>query len=111
MEQNGVEDNPKDRGAEQGDVDGPLEASLVLGEIAARARHAVHADQCSGDLPWAVPGQEAEQAATAAYHANQARAAVWSLATPQEKQVGGPGNTIQPSPDHEVQQHGGLADF
>ena len=29
---------PKDRGAAQGDVDGPLECSLALGMVAAEAR-------------------------------------------------------------------------
>ena len=29
---------PKDRGAEQGDVDGPLECSLALGMVAAETR-------------------------------------------------------------------------
>ena len=29
---------PKDRGAEHGDVDGPLECSLALGIVAAEAR-------------------------------------------------------------------------
>ena len=37
-EQEGVQPMPKDRGAEQGDVDGPLECSLALGMVAAEAR-------------------------------------------------------------------------
>ena len=42
---------PKDRGAEQGDVDGPLECSLALGMVAAEARRRVAAQQAAGSLP------------------------------------------------------------
>ena len=42
VEQPGVQPCPKDRGAEQGDVDGPLECSLTLGPVAASARIDVH---------------------------------------------------------------------
>ena len=35
VEQDGVPPLPEDRGAEQGDVDGPLECSLALGMVAA----------------------------------------------------------------------------
>ena len=38
MKQEAVKSMPKDRGAEQGDVDGPLECSLALGMVAAEAR-------------------------------------------------------------------------
>ena len=41
VEQDDVESLLKDRGAEQGDVDGPLECSLTLGGVASRARQAV----------------------------------------------------------------------
>ena len=43
---------PKDRGAEQGDVDGPLECSLALGMEAAETRERVAAQQASGTLLW-----------------------------------------------------------
>ena len=42
----------KDRGAEQGDVDGPLECSLALGMVAAETRGRVLAQQASRSLPW-----------------------------------------------------------
>ena len=42
---------PKDRGAEQGDVDGPLECSLALGMVAAETRGRA-AQQASGSLTW-----------------------------------------------------------
>ena len=111
VEQDGVEAVPKDRGAEQGDVDGPLEASLVLGQIAATARQTVHSAQRSGDFQWAVDGADAKERARAAYDDHMMRAAAWQAATPAQRQVGGPGGTLQPSPDNEVQQGGGLADF
>ena len=43
---------PKDRGAEQGDVFGPLECSLALGMVAAETRGRVAAYQATGNLPW-----------------------------------------------------------
>jgi hypothetical protein len=50
----------KTRGAEQGDVDGPLEASLVLGGVACRARQSTHELQCGGVLPWPAGADAAE---------------------------------------------------
>ena len=41
---------PKDRGAEQGDVDGPLERSLALGMMAAETRWRIAAQQAAGSL-------------------------------------------------------------
>ena len=41
-----------DRGAEQGDVDGPLECSLALGMVAAETRMRVAARQAARTLPW-----------------------------------------------------------
>ena len=43
-----VEPRPKGRGAEQGDVDGPLECSLALGGVAAEARLHVAGHQAAG---------------------------------------------------------------
>ena len=43
---------PKDRGAEQGDVDGPLESSLALSMVAAEARLHVAGQQSAGIVPW-----------------------------------------------------------
>ena len=47
VEQKGLSPMPKDRGAEQGDVDGPLECSLALGMVAAETRGRVAAQQVS----------------------------------------------------------------
>ena len=51
---------PKDRGAEQGDVDGPLECSLALGMAAAEARGNFAARQAAGTLPWIGVNDRAE---------------------------------------------------
>ena len=52
VEQEGLAPMPKDRGAEQGDEDGPLECSLALGMVAAETRGRVAAQQASGSNPW-----------------------------------------------------------
>ena len=43
---------PKDRGAEQRDVDGPPECSLALGTVAVEARLRIAQQQAAGTLPW-----------------------------------------------------------
>ena len=57
MVQHNIEPGGKDRGAEQCDVDGPLECSLTLGRVATAARLDVHKRQRCGDLPWASEGK------------------------------------------------------
>ena len=51
VEQEGIPPMPKDRGAEQGDVDGPLECSLAVGMMAAETRRRVAGQQAVGSLP------------------------------------------------------------
>ena len=53
VEQEGLLPMPKDRGAEQGDVDGPLECSLGSGMVAAGT-------QTGGSLPWIGVTDDAE---------------------------------------------------
>ena len=53
VEQQGVPPQPKDRGAEQGDVDGALECSFTLGLVGRDARSAVHQQHRDVLLPWA----------------------------------------------------------
>ena len=50
VEQEGLPPMPKDRGAEQGDVDGPC--SLALGVVAAQTRGNLAAQQAAGLIPW-----------------------------------------------------------
>ena len=52
VEQEGLPPTPTDRGAEQGDVDGPLECSLALGMVAAEIRMHVAPQQAASNLPW-----------------------------------------------------------
>ena len=47
VELEGLSPMPKDRGAEQGDVDGPLECSLALGMVAAVTRGSIAAQQAA----------------------------------------------------------------
>ena len=61
---------PKDRGAEQGDVDGPLECSLASGNGGSRnARGRVAAQQASGSLPWIGVDDPSELQCLQAEHA------------------------------------------
>ena len=52
VEQEGVQPMPKDRGAEQGDVDGPLECSRALRMVAAEARESIAVQQAARTLSW-----------------------------------------------------------
>ena len=52
VEQNGVDPVEKDRGAEQGDVDGPLECSMVVAQVARETRMSIADSQRQGVLPW-----------------------------------------------------------
>ena len=56
--QGGDEKHLKNRGAEQGDVDGPMEAALVLAEIATEARETIYKEQTAGNLPTAANDDE-----------------------------------------------------
>ena len=60
---------PKDRGAEQGDVGGPLECSLALGMVAAEARGSIAAPQAAGTLLWIGVNDSAEEQRLQADHA------------------------------------------
>ena len=52
VEQEGVQSMPKDRGAEQGDVDGPSECSLALGMVAAEAQMCIATQRAARTLAW-----------------------------------------------------------
>ena len=49
--QDGVKPLPKDRGVEQGDVDGQLECSLAPGMVAAEVRLHIAGQQAAGTVP------------------------------------------------------------
>ena len=69
VEQQEVLPMPKDRGAEQGDVDGSLECNLALGLVAAKTRGRVTAQQASGSLPWIGVGDPSDAQRLQAEHA------------------------------------------
>jgi broad specificity phosphatase PhoE len=111
VEQQGVADAPKDRGAEQGDVEGPLECSLTLGGVGSAARWAVHNAQRLGHLPWASDAEDTTRAAVEEFVQRGERHAAWSATTPALRRESGGANAIVPDPAHEVQAQGGLADY
>ena len=111
VEQQGVDPVPKDRGAEQGDVDGPLECSLTLGKVAANTRSAVHAQQRSGDLPWATTQDSTIRAAEREYDERGSRAQQWSNTPPAERREAGGALLVTTDPQHEVQASGGVVDY
>ena len=104
VEQEGLSPMPKDRGAEQGDVDGPLECSLASGLVAAETRGSIAARQAAGTLPWVGVNDPAEEQRLQANHAAR-------LQESANFQLGGPEKlTGAHDPQHALQKSGGLAD-
>ena len=95
---------PKDRGAEQGDVDGPLECSLALSSVAMEARGSVARLQRQDVLPWCAADGIGIAAARADYDQRSQLASDFE-ATPCDAA----GARIDPR--HSVQVKGGLVDF
>ena len=103
---------PKDRGAEQGDVDGPLECSLTLGVVASKARQQeVHARQRRGELPWIAASVDAVTAAGDEFDKRAQLTATWAATPPARRREAVGHKAIVPDPSLEVQTLGGLADF
>ena len=111
VEQQGLEPTPKDRGAEQGDVDGPLECSLVLGTVSCEARAAIHGQQRRGELPWASSEPDAAREAEQAFDERLARHMTWVAMAPADRRAADGSGSIMPDPAHEVQKLGGLVDL
>ena len=111
VEQDGVRPAPKDRGAEQGDVDGSLECSLTLGRVAAASRHRVHVAQRAGLLPWATANEESQRHAAGEFDERAARTSAWEATPPAGRRQESGAGPVVPDPRHEVQADGGLADF
>ena len=93
----------QDRGAEQGDVGGPLECSWALGTVAAETRRRVAAQQVAGSLPWVVDPsdvrrQQAEHAVRTQRHYNLQLGGAEKLSGADD-------------PRHALQENGGLADL
>ena len=95
----------KDRGAEQGDVDGLLECSLACGMVAAETRERMAAQQAAGNLPWIGVDDASELQQLRADHAPLMQESA-------DFQLGGPEKrTGAHDPRHALWKNGGLADL
>ena len=93
---------PKDRGAEQGDVDGPLER---LGMVAAETRMRVAAQQAARTFPWIGVDDPLEEQRLQAEHVSK-------MQKVQHFQLGGSAKHIGAGdPRHAPQENGGLPDL
>ena len=108
VEQDAAAPQLKNRGAEQGDVDGPLECGVTMMGVASKARGAIHQGQHQGTLPWAPTVNASE--ADASYLERAHRSQVWEALHPKDRRSEMQGNAIIPDPMHEVQQGGALLD-
>ena len=88
---------PKDRGAEQRDVDGPLECSLALVMVAVEKGGSITARRAAGTLP-TIHQKKADHATTVQESANFLFGDVEKL-------------TGADDPQHALQKNGGLADL
>ena len=111
VEQPGVAAAPKDRGAEQGDVDGSLECGLTIGGVATRARQRVHTQQRRGELPWNSQTEGGSTEANLEFDTRAQRVGEWAGTAPSERRSRDGNKAILTDPSHEIQRHGGLADF
>ena len=113
VEQALVQPHRKDRGAEQGDVDGPLECGITAAIAFKRTRRRLHEAQCAGALPWAGPPRDpvVAQQAQADFHERQRRAGEWAALPPHSRRAAEGHGAILPDPAHEVQRHGAVVDW
>ena len=111
VEQPDVQPQYKNRGAEQGDSLGPIEASAVIAKGAREARNEVHQLQAVGTLPWfadseATPAPDDQESPSA--H-RRAKVAEHEARAPHQKLL-----LAEPlkhvHPDHEVRKAGGMVD-
>lgn len=109
VEQPGVDPAVKDRGAEQGDVDGALESSLTLADTSSKTKHSLHSAQRRGDLPWTAPDHAAQLAASQEFDERLRRIESWSGTDPALRRRDD--GMIATDPRHEIQAFGGIADF
>ena len=111
VEQDGVQPLPKDRGAEQGDVGGPLECSLALGIVGSEARSTLHRSQRSGNLPWSSHPSEQVADMEAAFDSRTARSVSWHNSEPTSRRLQSGSRAILTDPAHELQFRRGIKDF
>ena len=109
VRQQGVPAKEKNRGAEQGDVDAPMEASLALGRVARKARAAIHKLQEQGSQKWCTEDPAAEQQCKANFAERNRRSECWrSIPTAERYTASGSKMT---DPADEIQMGGGIVDF
>jgi hypothetical protein len=101
VEQSGVDPVPKDRGAEQGDVDGPVECSITLAQVAGETRTKVASLQRQGALPWIARDRDA-----ACDDFDRRSIRVRSFQTDPEDD-----HEVRLDPRHEVQVGGGMVEY
>lgn len=111
IEQRDVDPATKDRGAKQGDVDGPLECSLVLGAVVRSARQSLHKTQRQEELPRATTEDEEVRIAAEEFDQKVVRAETWAAASPAQRRESRGSNAIVPDPRHEIQSAGALPEF
>ena len=89
VDQEGLLPMPKDRGAVQGNVDGPLECSLPLGMVAAEVRGNIAASHAAGTFLWIGENDSAEvQRLHADYAARLQESANFQLGGPENRTCG-----------------------
>lgn len=111
VEQQGIPPTNKDRGAEQGDTCGPVEAGICLSQLGRRARQEVHARQLTGEAPRAALEEEPgrEDVFEQAYRVQERAVREWEAKAPIDKHV--PGNEGRGNhPGNKVQAGGGIVD-
>ena len=105
VEQEGVPPMPNDRGAGQGDVDGPLECNLSLEMFAAETRDSLAARQAAGLLPWIGVSDSTDLHTLQADHAARTQQTA-------NLQIGGNQNNLGTDDKrHKLQRSGGVADL
>ena len=104
VEQPDVPNFAKNRGAEQGDVDGPLECSLALGQVACDARVSIALQQRAGTLPWAAAGSEGSDDANTDFDRRRQSVRTFEESSQSD-------DPVRIDPRNEIQVNGGIADF
>ena len=100
-----------DRGAEQGDVDGPLECAVTLGRVATATKEEIHEAQNNGDVGWINAANSGDRSEFEAdWMARKTRRELWEATAPADRErvfqhVGG---GVDPGTD--VQLGGGIFD-
>eukprot|EP00973_Karenia_brevis_P001265 172883-Karenia_brevis.AAC.1 len=110
IEQSGLANYTKDRGAEQGDAAGPLEAGATQATIARKSRAALHSEQRTGVLPWLPPPGIQEDRLAAEFDERKMASQQWDSQPPATRVTADQEGNRRSHPGHEIQSGGGLVD-